>query len=479
MSLSADSASLGPGSEASSARLVGRYRLCDAIASGGMATVHIGRLLGPAGFTRTVAIKRLHPQFAGDPEFVSMFLDEARLAARIRHPNVIPTLEVVAAQGELFLVMEYVHGESLAALVADARGRGAPVPPAIAVSILSGCLHGLHAAHGACDERGQRLGIVHRDVSPQNLLVGADGMTRVLDFGVAKAIGRMHTTREGQVKGKLAYMAPEQLQAEGVTPNADVYAASVVLWETLTGRRLFAGDNETIVLARVLAGHIEPPSRISPDLARFDEVVMTGLARRPEERWGTAHEMALALERCETPASHAEVAKWLEDVAGSRLHDRAERVARIESASSGELQPSEQRDHGSDARRDGESDRAGAAAVPVQAHSLVSRVAVPPSRGRQIVRWGLLPLAAGVVIGAIVLLPNRDGSPARDGAAPTAPPATAAHDPTPPAPSASAASPAVVPEQASGAPLPSQRRAAPTPAPRKSSDPFHGLGGRR
>jgi eukaryotic-like serine/threonine-protein kinase len=184
-------------------RVIGRYALYDVLASGGMATVHIGRLLGPVGFSRTVAIKRLHPRYAGDPEFVSMFLEEARLVARIRHPHVVPMLDVVATAGELFLVMEYVAGESLARLAHAAAERGERVPLRVSVAILSGLLQGLHAAHEAHDEHGQPLGIVHRDVSPQNVLVGSDGQARVLDFGIAKAAGRVQTTADGQVKGKL------------------------------------------------------------------------------------------------------------------------------------------------------------------------------------------------------------------------------------------------------------------------------------
>ncbi|HEY2366157.1 MAG TPA: serine/threonine-protein kinase, partial [Polyangiaceae bacterium] len=210
-------------------RVVGRYALYEEIAAGGMATVHFGRLLGPVGFSRTVAIKRLHPQFAKDPEFVSMFLDEARLAARIRHPNVVPTLDVVATQGELFLVMDYVQGESLSRLIRATRERQQRIPVRYVASIITGALHGLHAAHEAKNERGEPLRIVHRDISPQNVLVGSDGVARVLDFGVAKAAGRFHTTREGNVKGKLPYMSPEQLRGQLVDRQTDVYAAAVCL----------------------------------------------------------------------------------------------------------------------------------------------------------------------------------------------------------------------------------------------------------
>jgi serine/threonine protein kinase len=313
------------------AQVIGRYALFGPIAAGGMATVHLGRLLGPVGFSRTVAIKRLHQEYSRDPEFVSMFLDEARLAARIRHPNVVPTLDVVATKGELFLVMEYVQGESLSRLLKIAMESGEPVPPRITVSIMSATLQGLHAAHEARDERGVSLGIVHRDVSPQNVLVGIDGMSRVLDFGVAKAAGRMQTTREGQIKGKLAYMAPEQLQADVLDRKADVYAASVVLWEMLTNTRLFKGESEAMILARVLTGEVKPPSLVISTLSpAFDAVVLKGIARDPNQRYASAREMALELEKCEQSASLAEVATWIERVAGPALHERAMMISRIE-----------------------------------------------------------------------------------------------------------------------------------------------------
>jgi serine/threonine-protein kinase len=314
-------------------RVVGRYALYGEIAAGGMATVHFGRLLGPVGFSRTVAIKRLHPQFAKDPEFVSMFLDEARLAARIRHPNVVPTLDVVATQGELFLVMDYVQGESLSRLIRASRDRGERIPIRMASAIIGGALHGLHAAHEAKNERGEPLHIVHRDISPQNVLVGTDGVARVLDFGVAKAAGRVQTTREGQLKGKLAYMAPEQINGQ-VTRQTDVYAAAIVLWETLTGQRLFAGENEGQILSKVMGELVQPPSVVAPELpVGVDEVVLRGLAREPAHRYATAREFAIALERCAGIASSTEVGEWVEAIAHPALTKRAEKIAEIESSS--------------------------------------------------------------------------------------------------------------------------------------------------
>jgi serine/threonine-protein kinase len=315
--------------------IVGRYAIFGEIAAGGMATVHYGRLLGPIGFSRTVAVKRLHAQFAKDPDFVAMFLDEARLAARIQHPNVVPTLDVVATDSELFLVMEYVQGETLARLLRSLRDHGERTPPPIAAGIVAQALHGLHAAHEAKDEKGQPLGIVHRDVSPQNVLVGVDGVVRVLDFGVAKAAVRLQTTSQGQLKGKLAYMAPEQIGGH-VDRLTDVYAAGVVLWEALTSQRLYEADNEAQLMHKVLRGTPEPPSKYVPGLApAFDEIVLRALSLDRKKRFPTAREMALALERGPGIAMTSEVGEWVERTARERLTEHAERIAEIESNARG------------------------------------------------------------------------------------------------------------------------------------------------
>jgi serine/threonine-protein kinase len=316
---------------AATPKLVGRYALFEEIACGGMAAVHVGRLVGPVGFSRTVAIKRLHPQFAKDPEFVTMFLDEARLAARVRHPNVVPTLDVVAAQGELFLVMEYVQGESFARLLYLMKNGGKRAPREMVCAIVASVLHGLHAAHEAKSERGEPLGIVHRDVSPQNILVGVDGIARVLDFGIAKAAGRAQVTREGQVRGKMAYIAPEQLQNSAADRKADVYAAAVVLWEALTGERLFLGESESATIAKVLAGEVLPPSSVVPDIPHaLDEVVMRGLSRDRSARFETARDMARALEACGPLPTATQIGEWVEETAGTALANRARIVSQVE-----------------------------------------------------------------------------------------------------------------------------------------------------
>ena len=297
-----------------------------------MATVHLGRLVGPASFARTVAIKRLHPQFARDPEFVSMFLDEARVAARIQHPNVVPTIDVIATDGELLLVMEYVRGEALSRLVRTAAKAGVLVPPKIVVSIITGALHGLHAAHEAKDDGGRSLSIVHRDVSPQNILVGMDGVSRVLDFGVAKAEDRVQVTKDNKLKGKLLYMSPEQLESGDVDRRTDIYAMAVVLFEALTQQRMFPGEREGAQLLKIQQGEIRVPGQIFPELAMFDEVVRKGAAKNPAERYATARELARALEAVVPPASTSDVGEWVENLAGAAITLRTKRIAEIESA---------------------------------------------------------------------------------------------------------------------------------------------------
>jgi serine/threonine-protein kinase len=311
------------------AHTVDRYELVSELASGGMATVYLGRVRGAVGFARTVAIKRLHRHLASDPGFVAMFIDEGRLASRIRHPNVVPTLDIVSDGGELFLVMEYVHGESLSTIARAVAEAGGTIPLPIGAAIVSGMLLGLHAAHEATGEDGGPLDVVHRDVSPQNVLVGADGVARLVDFGVSKAAGRLQSTGDGQVKGKLGYMPPESFRGE-VDRRGDVYSTAVVLWELLTGERLFTGSHAE-VLAKVLAGQIMAPSSMVRGIPEaFDEVVVCGLEFDPERRFPSARAMERALRRAVPVASAFEVAEWLERTMGSSLRERAERVAAIE-----------------------------------------------------------------------------------------------------------------------------------------------------
>lgn len=322
-SVETDTRARVPAAEPRAPQAIGRYWLYDEIAAGGMATVHLGRLVGPAGFTRTVAIKRLHPQFAKDEEFSSMFLDEARIAARIRHPNALTALDVVAAKGELYIVMDYIHGESLGKLL-----RGGPVPLAVASAISTQALLGLHAAHEAVDDRGQPLAIVHRDVSPQNILVGVDGVARVVDFGIAKAASQVHTTKAGKIKGKLSYMSPQQVQSEDVDRRADIFAAGVVLWESVVGRKLLARGDATI--ARVVNWQGIAPEDLQLVPGFLQPILERALARDPDARYATAREMAVALADAVPPAGSMEVGDWVEQRAHQILADRARAVSDVE-----------------------------------------------------------------------------------------------------------------------------------------------------
>ncbi len=276
---------------------VGRYETIRPIASGGMARVYLGRVRGIGGFERLVAVKIMHQHLAEEAQFVSMFLDEARLAAGIRHPNVVATIDVGKSDHGLFLVMEYVEGPSLRKLAQACLDVGRRIPLPIVVRVMVDTLSGLHAAHETTDKRGEPLELVHRDISPANVLVGADGICRITDFGVARARSRLSSTEGGKIKGKISYMAPEQLLAEKVDRRTDAYAAAVVLWETLTGQRLFVAENDGALLSKLIAGATRSPREVVEEVsAGIDAVCMRALSIEPTDRFASAATFADALE---------------------------------------------------------------------------------------------------------------------------------------------------------------------------------------
>jgi serine/threonine protein kinase len=315
----------------------GRYLLYPAIARGGMATVHTARLVGAEGFTRLVAAKRLHPQFTDDPEFVTMFHDEACIASRIHHPNVVPVLDVVVSGNELILVQEYVHGVPLSQLMKLAHGDAKPIAIDIAIGVLAGILAGLHAAHEVRDESGAPLEIVHRDVSPANVMISIDGVPRLLDFGIAKATTSTHHTREGVFKGKLAYMAPEQLRMDAVDRAADIYATAVLAWELLVNRRVYDGRHEIAFVTAVMSGELPAittalaDQRGSIDDARWkalvaiEPIISRAMADRPEDRYASADEMMRALLDVRTSASSMAIAEWVR-TAGAEFLDKRQKT---------------------------------------------------------------------------------------------------------------------------------------------------------
>lgn len=447
------SSAVKPSSRA--ALIVERYAVYDEFAAGGMATVHFARLLGAQGFRRTVAAKRLLPHLIRDHDFSMMLVDEARLAARVRHPNVVSTLDVVQANGELLLVMDYIHGESLAKLAQASARLGERVPLPIAIAIVIDALHGLHAAHEATNERGEALGLVHRDMSPQNVLVGLDGITRIADFGVAKAAGRANTTREGVVKGKLAYMAPEQLNAGSVSRATDVFAVSVVLWELFAGERLFAGLTPAETMFKVMSAPIPPVRARSSQLSHeLEAIVMRGLSRDVRARFATAREMALALEANGPSVRPSEIAAWVERIAGAALSQRASVLRAIEHE--GDLQaghtdaatnPREPRtpawveqaetEPGTGKRLRETSSSSGAPGAPSQLVPSVGAVAANAERTRRRRQLGVV--VAVVLVAVVLAASGHDGLPwARPAASSVA---DAPREPAPrlPAPAASPA----------------------------------------
>ena len=290
-----------------------------------MATVFLARLSGVGGFQRFVAIKRLHPHLAREPEFIEMFLEEARLAARIHHPNVVPILEIGQSEQGYYIVMEYVEGDTLGRLLARSAQTGVRLPVKVGLRVVIDMLAGLDAAHELKDDDGNPFGIVHRDISPQNVLVGVDGSSRLSDFGVARATSKLSTTRTGQLKGKLAYMAPEQARGhKDVDRRADIFASGIVLWEVLACRRLFKGDGEADTLNRVMNEPIPPVRSAAPTIpASLEAVVAKALERDRNKRYATAAEFADSLERASRVVgalgTHKDVAQHLEAVLGTEI----------------------------------------------------------------------------------------------------------------------------------------------------------------
>ncbi len=313
---------------------VGRYELLLEIAAGGMATVYIGRLRGAAGFERLVAIKRMHPHVGSVPELAASFMDEAKLASLIRHPNVVSVHDVHEADGEHLLVMDFVDGTSLAALMKGAATRRSKLPRPVALKIVIDALHGLHAAHEQRTMDGRELSIVHRDATPHNILVGQDGQVRLTDFGIAKANERSVTTATGLAKGKFRYMAPEQARGGELDRRVDVFAMGIVIWELLTGRRMFRQSSDAEVLLAVTAGDFKPPSEFDPTVPpELDAIVMRALAPNREERWPTAISLADSLEAWAGNNSGLtttmEVAQVVSDLCGEDLAERQKAIADV------------------------------------------------------------------------------------------------------------------------------------------------------
>jgi serine/threonine-protein kinase len=415
-----------------------------------MGAVHLARLRGLADFSRVVVVKRMHARLAEEPEYAAMFLDEARMSARIRHANVVQTLDALEVEDELWIVMEYVAGAALSRLREAGR-----VPPAIALAIFEDVLAGLDAAHRATAADGTPLALVHRDISPQNILVGVDGVTRLADFGIAKATNRKNVSMAGEFKGKVAYAAPEVLRGRPATIASDIWSMGVTLWETLVGAPLWGNDTGAALLFRVMETKASLVSAAAPEVGTaFDAVVSRALATDPAARFASAGAMLGALGAASRRASARDVAAWVGEIARAELAARTELVRQVETdAAPPRIEP-------------------GSETLPLPPHAPLpvgAGFTLPlPVTPRKSGNGSRALLIAGTASLAIAIVTAIGFASRRDVTTPPAPTTTATVTPEPSAP-ASAAPPTAPPEpepSTSTAPPP---RVAPIPRARVPS----------
>jgi serine/threonine protein kinase len=276
---------------------LGPYTLVKRIASGGMAEIFVASMEGADGVERVVAIKRVLPQHARNKEFLTMFLNEARIAATLRHPNVVEAYDFGSENGTYYLAMEYLHGQDTRRIIQTLALAGKKLPLEIAVGSAIGIAAGLHYVHEKRNKAGQPLGLVHRDISPQNIFMTVGGEVKLVDFGVVKAVHRASNTMSGVIKGKVPYMSPEQVRGKRIDRRSDIFSLSVVLWELTVGRRLFEGVSEVMIMNAIDELDAPAPSRMTPRYPpELERIVMKGLARDRKSRYETAEEMRIDLE---------------------------------------------------------------------------------------------------------------------------------------------------------------------------------------
>lgn len=454
MSTALGTASSGGSGPIAPGHVLGRYELLMPIAAGGMAMVWAARLKGTRGFQKIVAVKTMLPKLSEDVQFEQMFLDEASLASQVRHPQVVEILDLGEQDGVLFLVMEWIDGVPLNQLMKAAKASGGmPVP--VAIRIVMQVLAGLHAAHELRDQSGTLVGLVHRDVSPQNVLVTYDGVTKVVDFGVAKATALGGgATGQGQIKGKVGYMAPEQIEGEPIDRRADLFATGIVLYALTTGKHPFRRESDAATMYNICSSDpVIAPSRFIPDFpAPLENVLLKALAKAPADRYQTANEMLRDLDQALPPEERANtdehVAQFVRKMVGDRLDERR-----------GTL-------HSALAR----ADEFAQSAVARVGGSLPSTAGVPslllpgsdntanisaPEKVNHWLRWmavGAL-IAAGIGVILVFLAGSREGSPGSEPAMPPAPQATVQEPkpeprPVSPAPSLSHTSQMTTPDTA-------------------------------
>ncbi len=312
----------------------GKYSLIDRIAVGGMAEIFLARQAGIENFEKTIVIKRIRPHLSKQPNFVKMFLNEAKLAAQLNHPNIVQIYDLGKISESYFIAMEYVFGRDMRRIIPKADALGIPFPMVYALKIASSVCEGLYYAHQKTDTYGTALNIVHRDVTPENIFVSFDGTVKVLDFGIAKAANQIEQTRAGEIKGKLSYMSPEQCMGKPLDNRSDLFSLGTVLYEWLTGFKLFTGDSEVAILKSITEGKIYAPSYFKADIPEgVEAILMKALEKDRERRYQTAWDMQYDIDQFlsqyEFTPSNIHLANFLKQLFNDELEDEKARVANL------------------------------------------------------------------------------------------------------------------------------------------------------
>ena len=270
----------------------GKYMLINRIAVGGMAEIFLARQEGVEGFEKTICIKRIRPHLSSQVSFVRMFLNEAKLAAQLNHPNIVQIYDLGRIGESYFIAMEYISGRDMSRVIPKADKLGIPFPLVYALRIISSLCEGLYFAHNRTDAYGKALNIVHRDITPENVMVSFNGTVKILDFGIAKATSQIEQTRAGEIKGKLSYMSPEQCMGKPLDHRSDIFSLGVVAYEWITGYKLFTGENEMAILKAIIDGKIYPPSYFKEDVPEpVERILMKALEKDREKRYQSAWDL--------------------------------------------------------------------------------------------------------------------------------------------------------------------------------------------
>jgi eukaryotic-like serine/threonine-protein kinase len=323
----------------------GKYTLIDRIAVGGMAEIFLARQAGLEGFEKTIVIKRIRPHLSKQTSFVKMFLNEAKLAAQLNHPNIVQIYDLGKISESYFIAMEYIFGRDMRRIIPKADSMGIPFPMVYALKIASSVCEGLYYAHQKVDLYGNPLNIVHRDVTPENIFVSFDGTVKVLDFGIAKAANQIEQTRAGEIKGKLSYMSPEQCMGKPLDQRSDIFSLGVVLYEWLTGFKLFTGESEVAILKSITEGKIYAPSYFKSDIPEAVEaILMRALEKDRDKRYQSAWDMQYDLDQFlsqyEFTPSNIHLSNFLKQLFFDELEEEKARLAAR--SAGGDIEPVEE-----------------------------------------------------------------------------------------------------------------------------------------